>query len=90
MLFYIHRNSNLIRLFVSTMATAMDLLGVFNELTEKIGEISTTSSSQLLLKSLKIVFPLLKSPPKAGDGRTSLTKAYVAAYLLVDLQVTLV
>ncbi|XP_020276424.1 LOW QUALITY PROTEIN: probable GTP diphosphokinase CRSH1, chloroplastic [Asparagus officinalis] len=64
----------------------MELLGTFNELTERMGEISTASSSQLLFKALKLSFPPLQSLPVDADGRTPLAKACTIAYLLADLQ----
>lgn len=68
----------------------VELVGAFNELTERMGEISTTSSSQLLFKCLKLSIPLLQSLPFAADGRPPLSQALSVAFLLADLQVILV
>jgi len=65
----------------------VELVGAFNELTERMGEISTPLSSQLLFKSLKLSIPLLQSLPFAADGRPPLSRALSVAFLLADLQV---
>lgn len=63
----------------------VELVGAFNELTERMGEISTTSSSQILFKSLKLSIPILQSLPFAADGRAPLSRALSVAFLLADL-----
>ncbi|KAJ6794345.1 putative GTP diphosphokinase CRSH1, chloroplastic isoform X1 [Iris pallida] len=64
----------------------VELVGAFNELTERMGEISTASSSRLLFKSLKLSIPLLQSLPFSPDGRGPLSRALSVALLLADLQ----
>ncbi|KAL5700625.1 GTP diphosphokinase [Ranunculus cassubicifolius] len=63
----------------------VELVGVFNELTERMNLIST-SSSRLLFKSLKLSIPLLQSLPLNPDARSPLTKALSVALVLADLQ----
>lgn len=62
------------------------LVGAFNELTERMNVLST-SSSRILFKALKLSIPLLQSLPVAPDGRSPLSKALSVALLLADLQV---
>ncbi|ONK63054.1 uncharacterized protein A4U43_C07F10940 [Asparagus officinalis] len=64
----------------------VELVGAFNELTERMGEISTTSSSQILFKALKLSIPVLQSLPSGDDGRPPLSRALSIAFLLADLQ----
>lgn len=64
----------------------VELVGAFNDLTERMGEISTNSSSHLLFKSLKLAIPLLHSLPLSSDGRSPLSRALSVACLLADLQ----
>lgn len=66
----------------------VELVGVFNELTERMNLVST-SSSRLLFKSLKLSIPILQSLPLTPDGRSPLTKALSVAMVLADLQVFL-
>ncbi|XP_020086671.1 probable GTP diphosphokinase CRSH1, chloroplastic [Ananas comosus] len=63
-----------------------ELVGAFNELTERMGSLSNSSSSQLLFKSLKLSIPLLQAMPLALDGRSRLSRALSVALLLADLQ----
>ncbi|RDY04356.1 putative GTP diphosphokinase CRSH, chloroplastic [Mucuna pruriens] len=63
----------------------MELVGAFNELTERMNVLST-SSSRLLFKCLKLSIPILQSSPLAPDGRSPLSKALSVAMLLADLQ----
>ncbi|KAG4970328.1 hypothetical protein AAZX31_13G102100 [Glycine max] len=63
----------------------MELVGAFNELTERMNVLST-SSSRLLFKCLKLSIPILQSSPLAPDGRSPLSKALSVALLLADLQ----
>ncbi|XP_072958862.1 GTP diphosphokinase CRSH1, chloroplastic [Typha angustifolia] len=63
-----------------------ELVAAFNELTERMGSLSNTSSSQLLFKSLKLSIPLLQAMPLAPDGRSRLSRALSVACLLADLQ----
>lgn len=68
----------------------MELVDAFTELTERMGEISTTSSSQILFKSLKLSIPVLQSLPFAADGRPPLSRTLSISFLLADLQVILI
>ncbi|XP_042513032.1 probable GTP diphosphokinase CRSH, chloroplastic [Macadamia integrifolia] len=62
-----------------------ELVRAFNELTERINVIST-SSSRLLFNSLKLSIPVLQALPFAPDGRSPLSKALSVALILADLQ----
>lgn len=64
----------------------VELVGAFNELTERMNVLSS-SSSRLLFKSLKLSIPILQSLPLDPDSRSPLTKALSVALLLADLQV---
>lgn len=64
----------------------VELVGAFNELTERMNVLST-SSSRMLFKALKLSIPILQSLPLAPDGRSPLSKALSLALLLADLQV---
>lgn len=65
-----------------------ELVGAFNDITERMGSLSnTSSSSQLLFKSLKLSIPLLQKADFAPDGRDRLSRALAVATLLADLQV---
>jgi GTP pyrophosphokinase len=65
-----------------------ELVGAFNDITERMGSLSNTySSPQLLFKSLKLSIPFLQSADFSPDGRDRLTRALAAATLLADLQV---
>ena len=64
----------------------VELVGAFNELTERMNVLST-SSSRLLFKSLKLSIPILQNSPLAPDGRSPLSKALSVAMVLADLQV---
>ncbi|XP_040379812.1 probable GTP diphosphokinase CRSH2, chloroplastic [Oryza brachyantha] len=60
-----------------------ELLGVFNGLTERMGEdVATSSSWSLLFRALKLVLPALRD---AAGGR-SLPRALIVAASLADLQ----
>ncbi|VAH14938.1 unnamed protein product [Triticum turgidum subsp. durum] len=60
-----------------------ELVGVFNELTGRMGEgLATTSSSRLLFRALKLALPALRD----GDGGQALTRALAVAATLADLQ----
>ncbi|GAY35536.1 hypothetical protein CUMW_016900 [Citrus unshiu] len=61
------------------------LVGAFNELTERMNVLSS-SSSRLLFKALKLSIPILQSLPLSPDSRSPLTKALSVALLLADLQ----
>ncbi|KAJ6794323.1 putative GTP diphosphokinase CRSH1, chloroplastic isoform X1 [Iris pallida] len=63
----------------------VELMGAFSELTERMGELSATSS-QLLFNSLKLSIPLLQPLPLSPDGRPPLSRAFSVAFLLADLQ----
>ncbi|XP_044499767.1 probable GTP diphosphokinase CRSH, chloroplastic isoform X2 [Mangifera indica] len=63
----------------------VELVGAFNELTERMNVLST-SSSRLLFKCLKLSIPILESLPLSPDSRSPLTKALSVALLLADLQ----
>lgn len=69
----------------------VELVGAFNELTETMKNVhsSTSSSQTLLFKSLKLSIPILHSLPLAPDGRSPLSKALSLALLLAHLQVPL-
>lgn len=64
----------------------VELVGAFNELTERMGMLSS-SGSQLLFKALKLSIPLLHALPLTPDGRSSLSRALSISLLLADLQV---
>ncbi|CAN6467030.1 unnamed protein product [Victoria cruziana] len=63
----------------------VELVGAFNDLTEKFPVLST-SSSHLLFKTLKRSIPLLLELPVAADGRPPLSRALSVACILADLQ----
>ncbi|XP_031496918.1 probable GTP diphosphokinase CRSH, chloroplastic [Nymphaea colorata] len=63
----------------------VELVGAFNDLTEKFPVLST-SSSRLLFKTLKRSIPLLLELPVAADGRPPLSRALSVACILADLQ----
>ncbi|XP_061991665.1 probable GTP diphosphokinase CRSH, chloroplastic [Rosa rugosa] len=63
----------------------VELVGAFNELTERMGMLSS-SGSHLLFKALKLSIPLLHALPITPDGRSSLSKALAFALILADLQ----
>ena len=61
-----------------------ELVGVFNELTSRMGEgLATTSSSRLLFRALKLALPALRD----GDDGRALMRALAVAATLADLQV---
>ncbi|KAK9136559.1 hypothetical protein Sjap_007153 [Stephania japonica] len=62
-----------------------ELVGAFNELTERMNVLST-SSSRLLFKALKLSIPILQGLPFTPDGRSPLSKAFSVSLLLADLQ----
>ena len=65
-----------------------ELVGVFNELTERMGKNSlSTCSTQLLFKSLTFSIPLLRGMSVGLDGRPPLSRALAVACSLADLQV---
>lgn len=64
----------------------VELVGAFNELTERMNELST-SSSRLLFKTLKLSLPILHSLPLLPDGRDPLSRALSLALFLAHLQV---
>jgi hypothetical protein len=64
----------------------IELVGAFNDLTDRM-KVLSTSSSGLLFKSLKLSIPVLQSSPLSPDGRSPLSKALSIAMLLADLQV---
>ncbi|GAB2265542.1 hypothetical protein Dimus_000589 [Dionaea muscipula] len=63
----------------------VELVGAFNELTERMNPLST-SSSQILFKALKLSIPALVTLPLSPDNRYPLSKALSVAVLLADLQ----
>jgi hypothetical protein len=65
----------------------IELVGAFNDLTDRM-KVLSTSSSGLLFKSLKLSIPVLQSSPLTPDGRSPLSKALSIAMLLADLQVS--
>ncbi|CAG7882723.1 unnamed protein product [Brassica rapa] len=67
----------------------VELVGAFNEVTERMNSVwLSTSSSRLLFKALKLSIPILQSLPLASDGRSPLSKALSLSILLADLQNT--
>ncbi|CAI9771128.1 unnamed protein product [Fraxinus pennsylvanica] len=65
----------------------VELVGAFNELTERMNNtVLSTSSSRLLFKALKLSIPILHTLPPASDGRSPLEKALSVAVILADLQ----
>lgn len=64
----------------------VELVGAFNELTERMKVVSGNSYT-ILFKSLKLSIPLLQALPLAADGRSPLSKALSVALILADLQV---
>lgn len=65
----------------------VELVGAFNELTERMNNtVLSTSSSRLLFKALKLSIPILHTLPVASDGRSPLEKALSVAVILADLQ----
>lgn len=66
----------------------VELVGAFNELTERMrGVALSTSSSRILFKTLKLSIPMLQSLGVGTDGRPLLSKALSVAIILADLQV---
>ncbi|RVX21769.1 putative GTP diphosphokinase CRSH, chloroplastic [Vitis vinifera] len=63
----------------------VELVGAFNELTERMKVVSSSSSS-ILFKCLKLSIPLLQALPLCPDGRSPLSKALSVAIILADLQ----
>ncbi|XP_042038753.1 probable GTP diphosphokinase CRSH, chloroplastic [Salvia splendens] len=63
----------------------VELVGAFNDLTERMSVLST-SSSRLLFKTLKLSLPLLHSLPLLPDGRDPLSRALSLALFLANLQ----
>ncbi|KAK3003281.1 hypothetical protein RJ639_007146 [Escallonia herrerae] len=65
----------------------VELVGAFNQLTERMDtNVLSTSSSRLLFKSLKVSIPILQTLALAPDGRSPLSKALSVAAILADLQ----
>lgn len=68
----------------------VELVGAFNQLTERMNyNVLSTSSSRILFKALKLSIPILQTLPLSPDGRSPLSKALSVAVLLADLQVPL-
>lgn len=68
----------------------VELVGAFNELTERLMNTNkelSTSASHILFKSLKLSIPILLTIPPSLDGRSPLSRALSLALLLADLQV---
>ncbi|KAK9288875.1 hypothetical protein L1049_017341 [Liquidambar formosana] len=63
----------------------VELVGAFNELTERMSLLSK-SSSRILFKALKLSIPILQTLPITPDGRSPLSKALSVAVVLADLQ----
>lgn len=65
-----------------------ELVGTFNELTERMGTTAlSTCSTRLLFRCLKLSMPLLRALPLGPDGRSPLARALAVACTLADLQV---
>ncbi|KAI3462342.1 hypothetical protein Pfo_019005 [Paulownia fortunei] len=66
----------------------VELVGAFNELTERMSHSTmlSSSSSRLLFKALKLSIPILHSLPLLPDGRSPLSRALSLAVILADLQ----
>ncbi|XP_071704864.1 probable GTP diphosphokinase CRSH, chloroplastic [Rutidosis leptorrhynchoides] len=68
----------------------VELVGAFNELTERMNnnnnQLLSTTSSRLLFKTLKFCLPILQTLPLSPDGRSPLSRALSVALLLADLQ----
>lgn len=65
----------------------VELVGAFNELTERMNmSVLSTSSSRLLFKTLKLSIPILQGLPLSPDGRSPLSRALSVAVILADLQ----
>ncbi|XP_057476591.1 probable GTP diphosphokinase CRSH, chloroplastic [Actinidia eriantha] len=65
----------------------VELVGAFNDLTERMNmKALSTSSSHILFKSLKISLPILQTLPLGPDGRSPLARALSVAVVLADLQ----
>ncbi|KAK1278340.1 hypothetical protein QJS04_geneDACA015802 [Acorus gramineus] len=62
-----------------------ELVGAFNDLTERMSVVST-GSSRLLFQALKLSIPLLQPLPFGPDGRSPLSRALSIACILADLQ----
>ncbi|XP_057958964.1 probable GTP diphosphokinase CRSH, chloroplastic isoform X2 [Malania oleifera] len=65
----------------------VELVGAFNQLTERMNNVLSTSSSRILFDSLTLSIPILQTLPLPPDGRSPLSKALSVAVLLADLQV---
>ncbi|XP_065863969.1 probable GTP diphosphokinase CRSH, chloroplastic [Euphorbia lathyris] len=63
----------------------VELIGAFNQLTERMNVLST-SSSRILFKALKLSIPILHNLPISPDGRSPLSKALSVSLLLAHLQ----
>ncbi|XP_077218833.1 ca2+-activated RelA/spot-like protein [Tasmannia lanceolata] len=63
----------------------IELVGAFNELTDRMNVLST-SSSRLLFKTLKLSISLLQALPLMPDGRAPLSRALSVAFILAHLQ----
>ncbi|WCJ23207.1 GTP diphosphokinase CRSH1 chloroplastic [Euphorbia peplus] len=63
----------------------VELVGAFNELTQRMNVVST-SSSRILFMALKLSIPILHNLPLSADGRSPLSKAFSVALLLAHLQ----
>uniref|UniRef100_A0A0A0L607 GTP diphosphokinase n=1 Tax=Cucumis sativus TaxID=3659 RepID=A0A0A0L607_CUCSA len=63
----------------------VELIGAFNELTDRMN-LTSTSSSVILFVTLKLSIPILQSLPLLPDGRSPLSKALSVALILADLQ----
>ncbi|MQM03752.1 hypothetical protein Taro_036541 [Colocasia esculenta] len=64
-----------------------ELVGAFNELTERMGSTAlSTCSTRLLFRCLKLSIPLLRALPSGPDGRPPLARALAVACTLADLQ----
>lgn len=64
----------------------VELVGAFNELTDRMN-LNSGSSSVILFVSLKLSIPILQRLPLLPDGRSPLSKALSVALILADLQV---
>lgn len=66
----------------------VELVGAFNELTDKMNTtVLSTSSSRLLFKALKLSIPILHSLPPHSQSRSPLSRALSVAVILANLQV---
>ncbi|KAI3717651.1 hypothetical protein L1987_69405 [Smallanthus sonchifolius] len=88
--------SSLVKMFLSLPPTptpmadggkmVVELVGTFNELTERMKNNNHHILSPMLFEALKLCLPILQSLPLSPDGRSPLSRALSVALLLADLQ----